>query len=160
MIQLQIDSESDLYNPYDPSRKRIDEGVYQYLKSYFTPLEASRQTHDTLQIITNSAIDTEEFQSALQDAVDGDIAELDRQIAMNHRRFLWETIVGVLLSAIGVVLAIVLDKVLLAIISFLGSTCLGDAVKIEVSANRDLKGQKELIRPLKSIRLEVIRRYA
>ena len=149
MIQLQIDSESDLYNPYDPSRKRIDEGVYQYLKSYFTPLEASRQTHDTLQIITDSAIDTEKFQSALQDAVDGDIAELDRQ-----------TIVGVLLSAIGVVLAIVLDKVLLAIISFLGSTCLGDAVKIEVSANHDLKGQKELIRPLKSIRLEVIRRYA
>ena len=81
MIQLQIDSESDLYNPYDPSRKRIDEGVYQYLKSYFTPLEASRQTHDTLQIITDSAIDTEKFQSALQDAVDGDFVKRHRRSA-------------------------------------------------------------------------------
>ena len=61
MIQLQIDSESDLYNPYDPSRKRIDEGVYQYLKSYFTPLEASRQTHDTLQIIERLTIPKKKF---------------------------------------------------------------------------------------------------
>ncbi|MER1994737.1 MAG: hypothetical protein ABS897_11920 [Eubacteriales bacterium] len=160
MIQLQIDSESDLYNPYDPSRKRIDEGVYQYLKSYFTPLEASRQTHDTLQIITDSAIDTEKFQSALQDAVDGDIAELDRQIAGENRRFLWELIVGVFFSVIGVLLAIILDKVLLAIISFLGSTCLGDAVKILVSEKQELKDQKKLISPLNDIRLEVIRRYA
>lgn len=160
MIQLQIDSESDLYNPYDPSRTRMNEGVYQYLKSYFTPLEASRQTHDTLQIITDSAIDTEKFQSALQDAVDGDIAELDRQIAGENRRFLWELIVGVFFSVIGVLLAIILDKVLLAIISFLGSTCLGDAVKILVSEKQELKDQKKLISPLNDIRLEVIRRYA
>ncbi len=160
MIQLQIDSESDLYNSYDPSQTRMNEGVYQYLKSYFTPLEASRQTHDTLQIITDSAIDTEKFQSALQDAVDGDIAELDRQIAGENRRFLWELIVGVFFSVIGVLLAIILDKVLLAIISFLGSTCLGDAVKILVSEKQELKDQKKLISPLNDIRLEVIRRYA
>lgn len=160
MIQLQIDSESDLYNPYDPSRKRIDEGVYQYLKSYFTPLEASRQTHDTLQIITDSEIDTEKFYNALHDAVNRDISELDRQIAGENRRFLWELIVGVFFSVIGVLLAIILDKVLLAIISFLGSTCLGDAVKILVSEKQELKDQKKLISPLNDIRLEVIRRYA
>ena len=158
MIRLQINSENDLYNPYDPSQKRINEGVYQYLKSYCTPLEASRQSHDTLQIITDSAIDTEKFQNALHDAVNRDIAEFDRQIAVNNKRVLWEFIVGVLLSATGVLLAIVLDKVLLAIISFFGSTCLGDAVKIQVSENQGLKDQKKLISPLNDIRLEIIRR--
>lgn len=158
MIRLQINSENDLYNPYDPSQKRINEGVYQYLKSYCTPLEASRQSHDTLQIITDSAIDTEKFQNALHDAVNRDIAEFDRQIAVNNKRVLWEFIVGVLLSATGVLLAIVLDKVLLAIISFLGSTCLGDAVKIQVSVNHNFKRLRELVRPMNNIRLEVVQR--
>lgn len=54
MIQLQIENEADLYNPYDPSRTRINEGVYHYLKSYCSPLEASKHVHDTLQIITDS----------------------------------------------------------------------------------------------------------
>ncbi len=54
MIQLQIENEADLYNPYDPSRTRINEGVYHYLKSYCSPLEASKHVHDTLQIITDT----------------------------------------------------------------------------------------------------------
>ncbi len=102
MIQLCIKDESDLYNPYDPSRTRINEGVYQYLKSYCTPLEFSKQTHDTLQIITESAIDQEKFQKTLHDAVKRGIAEFDLQIAVNNRRFIWEIIAGILLSAVGV----------------------------------------------------------
>ena len=31
-IQLLIEKESDLYNPYDPAQTRINEGVYHYLK--------------------------------------------------------------------------------------------------------------------------------
>ena len=83
MIQLLIKDESDLYNPYDPSRIRINEGVYRYLKLYCSPLEASRHIHDTLQIITDSPIDQDRFQRVLHDAVERDIAEFDRQIAMN-----------------------------------------------------------------------------
>ncbi len=82
MIQLLICNESDLYNPYDPSRMRINEGVYRYLKSYCFPLEASKHTHDTLQIITDSPVDLDRFQRALHDAVERDMAEFDRQIAL------------------------------------------------------------------------------
>ena len=121
MIQLRVKNENDLYNPYDPSQTRINDDIYQYLKSYCSPLEASKHTSDALQIITDSKIDSEKFERVLHNAVNRDLEEFDRQIARNNKRVIWELIVGVLLSALGVMLAIVLDKVLLAIISFFGS---------------------------------------
>lgn len=160
MIQLRIKNENDLYNPYDPSQTRINDGVYQYLKSYCTHQDASKQNHDTLQIITDSAIDVEKFERVFHNAVNRDITEFDRQIARNNQRVLWEIVVGVLLSVIGVLLAIVLDKVLLAIISFLGSTCFKDAVSVQTTVNHDLKRLRKLIIPMNDIRLEVIQKNA
>jgi len=156
MIQLYVKNEDDLYNPYDPSRTRINDGVYQYLKSYCSPLEASKETHDTLQVIAESAIDQEKFQKALHNAVKRDIAEFDMQIATNNRRFIWEMFVGILLSALGVLLAIVLDKVLLAIISFLGSMCIREAIPIQTKVNHDLKCLKKRLIPISEIKLDVV----
>ena len=116
MIQLMIEKESDLYNPYDPSRTRINEGVYHYLKSYCSPLEASKHDHDTLQISTDSSIDADRFQRVLHDAVERDIAEFDRQIARNNRRVIWESVFGVLFCALGIMLSVYLDELLLTII--------------------------------------------
>lgn len=160
MIQLRVKNENDLYNPYDPSQTRINDDIYQYLKSYCSPLEASKHTNDTLQIITDSKIDSEKFERVLHNAVNRDLEEFDRQIARNNKRVIWELIVGVLLSALGVMLAIVLDKVLLAIISFFGSMCLKDAVAIQTTINHDLKDLKKMIRPMNEIRLEVVRQDA
>jgi len=160
MIQLLIKNENDLYNPYDPSRTRINEEIYQYLKSYCSPLETSKHTNDTLQIITDSEIDAEKFERALHNAVNRDLAEFDRQIARNNKRFVWELVVGVLLSAMGVLLAIILDKVLLAIISFFGSMCLKDAAAIQTTINHDLRDLKKKIRRMNDIKLEVIRQDA
>ena len=160
MIQLRVKNENDLYNPYDPSQTRINDDIYQYLKSCCSPLEASKHTNDTLQIITDSKIDSEKFERVLHNAVNRDLEEFDRQIARNNKRVIWELIVGVLLSALGVMLAIVLDKVLLAIISFFGSMCLKDAVAIQTTINHDLKGLKKMIMPMNEIRLEVVRQDA
>ena len=157
MIQLRIKNENDLYDPYDPSQIRINEGVYQYLKSYCSGLESSEHIYDTLQIVTDSAIDTEKFQTALHDAVKRDIAEFDWKIARNNRRTIWELVIGVLLSVLGIVLAVILDKVLLAIISFLGSMCLRDSVTIQTTHNHDIKRLKKLISPIYNIKLELIR---
>ena len=57
MIQLRINNESDLYNPYDPSRTKISNEVYPYLKSFCSELEYQKHMHDTLQVITDEPID-------------------------------------------------------------------------------------------------------
>ena len=160
MIQLLIENESDLYNPYDPSRTRINEGVYHYLKSYCSPLEASKHVHDTLQIITESPIDSERFQGVLQDAVKKDIAEFDRQIARNSRRAVWEGVLGVLFCALGIMLSVYLDEVLLTVISLLGTMGIMDAITINTTVNHDLKNLKKLLEPMSDIRLEVVQRNA
>ena len=59
MIQLRIQKESDLYNPYDPAQTRINDKVYHYLKSFCTELEYENHLHDTLQIITDEPINEE-----------------------------------------------------------------------------------------------------
>ena len=158
MIQLLIEKESDLYNPYDPSQRRINEGVYHYLKSYCSPLEASKHVHDTLQIITDSPIDADRFQEVLHDAVERDIAEFDRQIARNNRRALWESIVGIVFCALGVMLAAFLDELLLTIISLFGTMAIRDSISIKTTFNHDIKSLKNLMDPIRGIKLEVVRR--
>ncbi len=158
MIQLTIEKESDLYNPYDPSRERINEGVYHYLKSYCTPLETSKHVHDTLQIITDSPIDSDRFQRVLHDAVERDIAEFDRQISRNNRRVIWESFFGVLFCALGIMLTVYLDELLLTIISLLGTMGIKDAVTISTTFNHDIKSLKKQLNPIRDIKLEVVRR--
>jgi hypothetical protein len=157
MIQLLIEKESDLYNPYDPSQTRINEGVYHYLKTYCSPLEASKHDHDILQIVTDNQIDCDKFQSVLHDAVERDMAEFDRQIARNNRRVLWEGIIGVLFCALGIMLAAYLDELLLTIISLFGTIAIKDAITINTTINHDIKNLKKLLKPISDIRLEVVK---
>ena len=158
MIQMLVNCESDLYNPYDPSMMRINEDVYRYLKTYCSPLEASKHINDTLQIITDSPIDKDKFQSALQAAVKRDIAEFDMQIDRNNRRVIWESIIGVLFIALGIALSVYLDAVILTIISLLGTMGVGDAISIKTTVNHDIKNLKKLLDPIKDIKLEVVPR--
>ena len=156
MIQLRITKEPDLYNPYDPSQTRINDRVYHYLKSFCTELEAPKHLHDTLQIITDSPIDENRFRTALQVAVKRDRDEFDRQIAQNNRRVLWEYIVGLLLSALGVALSLWTDQVLMALISFLGTMAISNAVTIQTTVNHDIGRLKKLLDPFCDFELEVI----
>ena len=158
MIQLLIKNESDLYNPYDPSQTRINEGVYHYLKTYCSPLEASKHVHDTLQIITDGPIDADRFQRVLHDAVERDIAEFDRQIARNNRRIIWEGVLGFLFCALGIMLTVYLDELLLTIISLLGTMGIKDSITISTTINHDIKNLKKLLSPIRDIKLEVVQR--
>ena len=157
MIQLLIEKESDLYNPYDPSQKRINEGVYRYLKAQCSALEAPEHINDTLQIITDGQIDADRFQRVLHDAVEKDIAEFDRQIARNNRRVIWEGVIGVLFCALGIMLAAIRDELLLTIISLFGTMAVRDAITITTTINHDIKRLKKLLNPIRDIKLEVVR---
>ena len=88
MIQLCIKNESELYNRFDPSRTRINDEVYHYLKSFSTEPEFQQNPPNTLQIITDEPIDQENFHEILLKAVRKDQNEFDRQIARRiHHRY-------------------------------------------------------------------------
>ena len=156
MIQLRIKDESDLYNPYDPSNTMIRDGVYHYLKSFCTELEYEKHMNDTLQIVTDSPVDEDRFRTALHNAVSGDLNEFDRQLTANKRRVIWEYIVGIGLSVLGVALTIIMDKVLLAIISFLGTTAISNAIMIQSTVNHDIKQLKKRLDPFRELKIEVV----
>ena len=145
-----------MYNPFDPSQTRISEGVYHYLKTFCTEMESKKHIHDTLQIITDRPIDGNRLKTAIQDAVKQERDEFDRQIAENNRKALGGYVIGILLSVGGVVLSLILDQVLLAIISFLGTSAISGAVTIQTTLNPGIKRQKNLLDPLCDFKLEVI----
>lgn len=155
MIQIRIRQETDLYNPYDPTGTKINDGVYRYLKSFCTELEAPKHLHDTLQIVAEGPVDEERFRTALQNAVQKDREEFDGQIARNNRAMWRDYLTGIILSALGFALSVILDQVLLALISFLGTMAIRDALTIQLKVNPDLKRLKTLLEPFRDVTLEV-----
>ena len=156
MIQMRIHNEEDLYNPYDPTRTRINDEVYRYLRSFCPELESKKHLHDTLQIISDSPVDVDRARKAIREAVRRDQDEFDRQIALNHKRALIGYVVGIVLSIIGFVLAFLLDQVLLELISFLGTIAVKDAFMTHIRINPDLKRLKSLLDPFLDFKLEVV----
>ena len=156
MIQLRIKRESDLYNPYDPTGTRINEMVYNYLKSYCTEGEDKNHIKDTLQIVTDEPIDEAKAQKAIQDAARKDQGEFDRQLKKNRRRALWLYIIGIFLSALGITLSLILNQIVLQLISFFGSMAIRDAVTIQIKVNPDLAYLKKMLIPFTDFDLEVI----
>ena len=115
MVQLKIQNESELYNHFDPSKTRVSEEVYRYLKSYCTELQPESHSLDVIRIITDEPIDEDRFKRTVQNAVRRDLNEFDSQIARNKKMAFWEYVMGTLLSIAGVALSLVLDQILLAV---------------------------------------------
>ena len=67
-----------------------------------------------------------------------------------------ELIIGIFLSVLGVALSLILDQILLAIISFFGSTTISDAIMIFAKQNPEIKRLKKLLNPLCDFELEVV----
>ena len=84
-----------------------------------------------------------------------DIAEFDRQIARNNRR--WEGIISFILCALGIMLASFRDELLLTIISLFGTMGIKDSITIETTFNHDIKKHKKMLDPISDIKLEVVR---
>ena len=156
MIQMKIKDESQLYDPLDPSGTRISDSIYSYLKSFCTEMEAEKHIHDTLQVISDGPVDADRLKRAIQGAVQKDRDEFDRQIAANKKRAVREYILGILLSLAGVSLSIILDQVLLALISFLGTHALSEAFAIQTTVNPDIMRLKKLLDPFTDFELEVV----
>lgn len=156
MIQLRIKNESDLYNPFDPAQATINDGVYHYLKTFCTESEYKRYLHDTLQIISDSPLDAERAKAVIQNAVKKDQDEFDRQFAENRKRAAWLYLIGIILSAAGIVLALLLDQILLELVSFFGSMAIRDAVNIQLKLNPDIRRLKMLLEPFRDFTLEVV----
>ena len=157
MIQLRIHNESELYNPFDPSQTRISDSVYEYLKSFC--LEGRRKVpqHDTLQIISDGPVDADRFRQALREAVRRDRETFDSQISRNRKGAINSCAIGIVLSVIGVTLSILLDQVLLAIISFLGTSSVNDSFRLCTRVIPDIKLMKKRLDLFDVLDLEVVR---
>ena len=155
-IQLYIQDESRLYNSLDPSREKISDEVYSYLKSFCIDRVNTVSQFNLIQIISDASVDGDRFRENLHKAVKKDQDALDWQLATNNKRALWEYIAGISLSVVGFFLSIYLDKILLALVSFFGSMILREAVVIGTQLNPDIKHLKKLLNPILTSEIEVI----
>ena len=89
------------HNSLDPTRVRIDNNVYDYLKSFCYEIEERPQLFDTIQILCSGSFDTEKAKLALVDAVDREQKKLDQKIRKNRKRMRDAYLTGVILSILG-----------------------------------------------------------
>ena len=158
MIQMRIQEEAELYNPLDPSDSQISEKVFHYLKSFFNEEESEEQLHEKVRVITAEPINEGKLKTAIQNAARKEQNDFDRQFTYNKKIALWELVIGVFLSVSGVALSLILDQILLAIISFFGSTTISDAIMILARQNPEIKRLKKMLDPLCDFELEVVNR--
>jgi len=158
MIQLRIHNESELYNPFDPSQTRISNSVYEYLKSFCLEGRRKAPQHDTLQIISDGPVDADRFKQALMEAVRKDREAFNGQISRNRQSAIHCCVIGIVFSVAGVTLSILLDQVLLAIISFLGTSSVNDAFRLFTRVIPDFKKLKSQLDLFDVLDVEVIRR--
>ena len=92
----------------------------------------------------------------IKDAAQRDQDELDEQIALNKRRAMEGYAIGIVLSALGCFLTILLDQVLLELISFIGTMAINDAFLITRRIIPDLRKLRSHIDPLHTLRVEVL----
>jgi len=156
MIQIRVHDESELYNSFDPMQERISDDVYRYLKSYCTGLRSHEHSMDAIRIISDEAVDADHFSTCVRNAARRDCEEFDGQISRNNRLAVWEYLMGILLSIAGVALSVALDQVLLALISFLGTMALREAITISVKINPDIRRLRKLLDPLFAFKLDVV----
>lgn len=156
MIRLRVEKESDFYNSLDPSKMRIHDDVYDYLKTFCIEMEEQPELHDRIQILCSGPFDAERAKQSIVDAIDREQKTIDHQIMINRRRMRVAYLIGAVLSVLGFGMAKLFDVVVLQMVSFLGTIAARDAFAIQMKVNPDLEHLKRYVEPFRGMELEVI----
>ena len=132
-IKLRIQSESELYNPFDEERQTISSDVIDYLYSRYQEKDLLEKM--TIHILSDDPIDVDNLYSAFRSSLD-----LQRKALANERREnavkqLWMFGIGVLFIGIGLITADRLPSLSGEIISTIGAFSMWEAANIWIVQN-------------------------
>ena len=141
-IYLKIRSEEDLYDPFDPTRRTLSEG----LKSYITNklIELSAFDEAVIHVTSDIDIDHEHIRIMIADIVEKERASLNSDRKKNFFNQIRLLVIGVIFVVISVILEVKAGAVWYTILSTIGAFSIWEASSIWIIENPKLRMKRRV----------------
>lgn len=121
-IQLYVDEEENMYNPFDPTGLTFSNELHDYIVDCYS--EKHLMEEPRLLITSETPIDQDRFQKAFDQWLESEKECNLRDLRINNAKMYLLLVIGVVFISIGIALSNVLDAVGTEFISVIGSFAL------------------------------------
>lgn len=152
-INLRIQDEKELYNPYDERCLTLNSDVSDYLAGQYGRKEAGDDI--VLKIKCDGPVDFDRVRGAFQELIREQELHNANQKRLNRFKQLWLFCVGVVFVAAGILLDGVLGSVPVELISIVGSFAVWEAANIWIVENPRTQIARKTLKRLKSTKIVI-----
>jgi len=146
-VEIRIESEDDLYNRFDPSRRKLSDDVLKYIMECM-PSYRIGGSH-RLVIRSASPVDEDRVRSVFAENLDVAIADTKVEKRHNTLNQLRLFIIGIAFISIWLVASTYLDGLWPEVLSIIGSFSVWEAANIWIKENPGVKARRIVLESLK-----------
>lgn len=152
-INLKIQDESELYNPFDESCRTLNSDVSDYLAEQYGRKETGDEI--VLKIKCGGPLNFDRVRGAFQELIKEQELHNANQKRFNRIKQLWLFCVGVVFVAAGILLDGVLGSVPVELISIVGSFAVWEAANIWIVENPRTRLARRTLKKLNATKIVV-----
>ncbi len=152
-IQVKIESESELYSPYDESCRTLNSDVVDYLTEQYE--KKGGDDSIILKIKCGSEIDYGRVRDAFQELIRKYEISNSNQRRLNRVKQIWLLCIGVVFVAAAIALDNVIGSVFVELISIVGSFAVWEAANIWIVEKPKNRLQKRMMKGLKATKIQI-----
>lgn len=140
VIPLKIETEAELYHPFDAGKETLSDEVKSYLLARMEEIPVYEQI--SIEIETNNPIDIEHFRTCYEQYINGEIAKMEKEIRYNNMKKIRFFVIGLIFIVLSVLLATKFNTIIIEILSIVGSFSIWELTNLILIGNRELKWNK------------------
>ncbi len=152
-INLKINDEMELYDPFDESCRTLSSAVSDYLTLQYGRKEAGDDI--ILKIKCSGPVDRDRVKGAFQELIREHDIRNANQKRFNRLKQIWLLCIGVAFVAAGILLDGILGSVPVELISIVGSFAVWEAANIWIVENPRTRIAKRTLKALKTTKIEI-----
>ncbi len=147
-VDLRIGSEDDLYNRFDPDRRKLRDDVMKYIMESMPPYKID--SSHVLVIHSASLVDEDRVREVFMENLDVAIADNRMEKRHNTLNQIRLFIIGVTFISIWLAASTYLDGLWPEVLSIIGSFSVWEAANIWIKGNPEVKARRLVLESLRS----------
>ena len=145
-IKLKIDTEQDLYNPYDADELILKDDIKSYIVDKIEKSDNSQRIE--IQLISNEEISRDNVGRALNEWFKSEENDIKKAYRKNMIQQLWMFIVGFVFIGLSLMIDETSNAVLFTVLSTIGAFSMWEAASIFIIQNPKLRRRKFILKKL------------
>ena len=139
-MKIKINSENDLYNPFDKFEETLSEDLISYINNKSEV--ASINQKEDIEIISSEKIDENKFKKSFEKYCNEQLILINRQQMINRTKQLGMLIVGIIFIMFSILLTDKINIIILEIISTIGSFSIWESANSWLLQSKAIKLNK------------------